>query len=291
MPSGFNFTKIVVIQSLKPLETQTGQILYDFLICKTREKQLKIPIELFNVQDRTEFRQKLKSLTCEAMTGQIPIIQVECHGDPEHGLIFANGGMLEWKEVAEELRRVNIACRFNLLAVFSACFGGYFLSQMGAMQQAPCWCMIGPAKKTYPSEILKALDVFYSTLFARQDAGVAIRALSKIKTREGYWFGQPAELWFERLVLGYVEVHCTKRAIRQRAKKLYRKLLKEGDRKSIGYLTRTIRKRNRKTLVEQYFDTNFMTTDIPENKLRFSACKISVQAKIGTLRSKQLYVI
>lgn len=290
MIAGFTLTKIVIIQSLEPHESKTGKNLSEFIVSVVLEYNLKIPVELINCENKFEFLEILGRLSTEAKTaGEKPLIHVECHGSIQEGLEFENGSTLTWPEVASSLLELNVACRFNLLAAFSACFGGHFLSQMEAVHPSPCWCMVAPTEKIDPGELLNGFRTFYSTLLQHTDVGIAVAELRKIRLSTGRWFGQVAELWFETIVIGYIERHCTVEAARVRAKKLYRKLKRTGTTKSIGNIMRTSRQHNRQGLLAKYFDIYFLTAEIPENIQRFEAARTRLDLKLRKLQETNKY--
>ena len=292
MVTGFTFTKVVIVQSLESHEIETGRIHSDYIDAQMREHNSIVPVELIICSSSIEFLQILERLIKDArLHDEIPLLHVECHGSPTEGLEFENGSTLTWPEVAAVLLRLNIVTGFNLLTVFSACFGAYFLGQMGAINPAPCWCVVAPTESVDPGEILQGFRVFYSTFFHHADAGEAVSALARIHLSNGRWFGQFAELWFEKLVISYIEVHCTKDAVRKRATQLYRQLLQEGHRKSIGHLTRVLRQRNRSSLLQDYFDRYFITDQLPGNCQRFAGARTRLHAKISELRSSGKFVL
>ncbi len=226
------------------------------------------------------------------MKSEFPIVHVECHGSLEEGLEFENGSTLPWGELALELLPLNVACKFNLLAVFSACFGGHSLSQLGVIRPAPCWCIVAPTETVDPGEILNGLRTFYSTLLLRADAGKAVAEISKARLSQGHWFGQAAEMWFETVVLNYITKECTKEATRVRAKKLRRQMINEGGTpKSIGSITRELCRLNRENLKGKYFDAYFQTAEIPENTLRFQHARVRLELKLKEFRGTKEYCL
>lgn len=290
MIAGLTLTKIVIIQSLEPHEFKTGKNLSEFIEAEVSEYNLKIPVELINCENRLEFLEILGRLSTEAKTtGEKPLVHVECHGSIQEGLEFENGSTLTWPEVASALLELNLACRFNLFAAFSACFGGHFLSQMEAVQPSPCWCIVAPTEKVDPGELLSGFRTFYSTFLQHTDVGVAVAELRKTRLSTGHWFGQVAELWFEQVVISYIERHCTVEAARVRAKKLYRKLKRTGITKSIGNIMRTSRQHHIEGLLEKYFAIYFSTAEIPENIQRFEAARARLDLKLRKLRDTNKY--
>jgi hypothetical protein len=289
--SGFTFSRIVLIQSLEPHEIQTGLHLSQHIDAQISASNHQIQLEYITCSSSFEFIEILRRLTRDAKAkGEFPIIHVECHGSSTEGLEFENGSTLSWDALALELLQLNVACKFNLLAVFSACFGGHFLSQLDVISPAPCWCMIAPTETVDPAEIMHGFRIFYTTLLSSSDAGKAAAAISKARLSYGHWFSQPAEIWFEKVVTNYITKHCTKEATRDRAKKLHRQIIKEGHPyKSIGHITRELCRLNRTNLLGKYFDTYFQTTVIPENIQRFQHARDRLELKLNDLRCSKKY--
>lgn len=291
MLSGFTFNRIVIVQSLEPSEPQTGQLLYEIISGHQEMAGYNLPIQFIKCGYADEFLNIVQQLTTEAASGDVPLLHVECHGDSEAGLEFENGSTLSWQRVAGALLPLNIASKFNLLSVFSACFGAYFLGQMGAIAASPCWCMVAPTETVDPGEILAGFGAFYSALFRDGDMGSAVRAIGKCKLSQGRWLWEPAEVWFEKLISGYVEEHCNEAAARKRAKLLYRELKSQGKHKSIGALLRILRAINRDSLLGKYFDIYFITDQVPGNTQRFENARQRVGAELTRLRNTGRYLI
>jgi hypothetical protein len=283
MLSGFTFNRIVIVQSLEPSETETGRILSEFISGNQNLADTNLPIQVINCGYAAEFLEIVQQLTTEAAVGNVPLLHVECHGDLESGLEFENGSTLSWELVAAALLPLNVASKFNLLSVFSACFGAHFLGQMGAIEAAPCWCMIAPTETVDPGEILAGFRAFYSVLFRDRDMGSAVSAIAKCKLSRGRWLWEPAEVWFEKLITGYVEVHCNKSAARKRAKIIYRQLKEQGQQKGIGALLRILRAINRDSLLGHYFDTYFIIDQVPGNTRRFENLRQRVRTELARL--------
>jgi len=291
--AGFTFSKIVIVQSLEHHETETGRILYEYISAQIDETNHQIQLEFVKCSNRVEFLEILSRLTTDAkLKGEIPIVHVECHGSQKEGLEFENGSTIPWSELASALLPLNVACGFNLLAVFSACFGGYFLGQLSAISPAPCWCIVAPTETVDPSEIMGGFRVFYSTLFHSLDAGKAAAKISRMPLSHGRWFGKPAEIWFETVVTEYILKHCTKEAVRDRAKKLRRQVISGGRTPpGVGSIIRRLCRLNRESLTGEYFDTYFQITAIPENTQRFQHARVRLNFKLNDFRSSKKYCL
>jgi hypothetical protein len=288
--AGFTFTKIVIIQSLEPDEVETGRILSDFITSLgTDNESCNVPIEIIECGHAGQFIEILHLLTQDAAKGTIPLLHVECHGHPLDGLEFENSSTLSWERVSEALLPLNIATKFNLLAVFSACFGAHFLGQMGAIQPSPCWCLVAPTERVDVAEVMGGFRTFYSALLNDYDMGSAVRAISQCRLSQGRWLSEPAELWFENLVTGYVKEHCNEESSQRRAKEMFRILKKQGNYVSIGGILRMLRKQNKADLPNKYFEIYFITEQIPENSRRFENTLKRVEARLAELRDSGQY--
>ncbi len=288
--AGFQFNKVIIIQSLEPHEFQTGKHISDYVSNLFKESKNLIPTELINCSNKTEFLNVLTSIESDCKNkGQIPILHIDCHGDLELGLEFSNGSLIQWKELASKLTLINLATRFNLLCIFSACYGGTFLGEMGAISPAPCWCMVAPSRTVEPDEILRGFRIFYSALINHNDVGVAVHQISKLRLEKGSWFGEPSELWFEKVVSNYIEDHCNSKAIKKRALELYKSGMIFDQKISISEAKRRIKDQNRQKVFLPYFETYFMIKEIPENSKRFERVLKDLQSKFSSFESKGVH--
>lgn len=288
---GFTVTKIMVIESLEPDEHKTGAELAEHLRAEVTRMGLELQVDYLTCWSSIDFQKILHQVKLEAETGQIPIIHVECHGDKIEGLEFENGSILSWDSFASSLLPINVATGFNLLTVVSACFGAYFLGMIGAIKESPCYGIVAPSDTIRPSELLRGFKSYYTTFLGTFDAGKAARSLAREKLSTGRWFTQIAELWFEKIVKGYVTNYCTKNAVRDRAGRMYQKLKKEHVQDHVGRLRRAIKKRNRESLLQDYFDRFFIVHKILNNIERFGSTRDRMQRTLDGYRSTGRYVL
>lgn len=291
MAEGFNFTKVVIVQSLEPHETQTGRMIADFLTSELESNKHLMQVEFKTCWSATEFLEVLTALEHEANSEEIPLLHVETHGSKEMGLEFENGSELSWDGLATHLRRLNVATRFNLLALFSACWGGYFLEKMSAIQQAPCYAMVAPSDQLWPNEIYASFTAFYRVFLKELDVASAVNAMSTIPLEKGYWFGKTAEIWFEQILLDYVRVKCSNEMAEHRAKTLQSEMVKDGKSIPLPQLLELLREKNRKKLLPDYFSKYFMLKEIPENAGRFSALYKRMEFALNELRAGGQHVV
>jgi hypothetical protein len=291
MSSGFSFDKMVIVQSLGGPDILTGDILHGYISSICEVEGIGLPVQLINCASGADFLSIIESMVVEARAGTIPLLHVECHGDPSSGLDFSDGSDLGWSQIAEALVKLNVATRFNLMAVFSACFGFYFVEKMGAIERAPCWCLVAPTSIVYEFEIMEAFRGFYRDLFVHRDVSLAFRTLSKYKLKEGGWICTVAEEWFERLVVDYIKKHCSIRAGDARIKRYFRYAKSKQLRWSKGFIKRIFSSRNRYNLLNKYFNRYFLVGEVPENFLRFQDVRKRIDQRLMALRSTKKYYI
>jgi hypothetical protein len=290
--SGFHLSRIVVVESLEPHERRTGEELTDFINQLVDAAAAGVRAEYRVCDNALEFKALVSSLAAEArQTGSVPILHVECHGGKNIGLEFRNSSVLSWDELSLTLLELNVATRFNLVAAFSACYGAHFLSQLDSVNPSPCYAMIAPTDSVFVYELLAGFKVFYSTFFSNRDAGTAVDALTQVDLSEGSWYSTLSEFWFERVIVGYIETHCTTQEMKQRALRMRRELQSRGVTMDLGKLKRNLALLNREQLTGKFFDKFFMTDSIPENRIRFLPVRDRVTLKIAELRKSGRYGI
>ncbi len=280
MPS-FSCTKIAIIQSLSPTEFQSGTELKVYLDALGDEKDNFPQLELTDVSDRIAFLGVVERLIDEANdAGCRPILHLELHGwNDKTGLLLADNSSLTWEELAAPLARLNKATGFNLLVCVGACFGAYFLSQLRPLAPSPCYSMIGPTRKISPSDLLGCFRDFYRELLRSLEAATAVRALQARKLDAGAFLTQTAEYWFFKLAQGYLETHCTKARLEQRAANITREIERETGKTIPASTALFIGKSKSFDFLDRAFDVYFMTNEIPENVNRFSAARADANSR------------
>lgn len=289
--AGFQHHKIVVVQSLEPHERQTGQELADFLHGEVSARGLNTPVSLHYCEGFRDFLVLLETLAEEAHEGEIPLLQIECHGDPNTGLEFANGSELSWDDLSKALFQLNIATRFNLLTIVSACFGAHFIGRFAPVGPAPCYALISPTEEVTPFELRNGLQAFYREFFASTDLGVAERALSAFGLQEGRWFSMAAEAWFEFTVRGYLENNCSRRASIDRARALNQRLRESGRPERSQRVWFDIFRHENDRVVLRLFMTFFSVGLLPENMDRFEACYSRSEARLARIRARGTHIL
>jgi hypothetical protein len=288
---GAQFTKFVVIESLKPDDRKTGREIAHGIRLQLANVGDSIPVDLKLCHSRSDFAAQFAELRRESEHGHIPIIHVECHGSKAAGLEFTNHERLAWTEFAALLEPINVATGFNLLVLISACFGAYFVSMISAIRTSPCWALVAPSDKVYPHELESGFIDFYNAFVRHWDVGLALTALRDRPLTKGTWQAVLAEEWFTDIVLQYIRVWCSMDAVRPRIPQLQK--IREKQRQpwiSERDLRNALRLQNSQAL-DKYFARYFATDSVPSNTTRFAPVKRSAETKVESLRQSGNYLI
>jgi len=294
MPSrvGFHLSRVVIVESLKAGEVKTGLETANFVRAQDSTSTVGIPIEYHDCDGAQTFVDILSSLKLDALrTQNFPLLQVECHGDDLLGLEFRDGSYLSWQQLSDLLVALNKATRFNLISVFSACYGGYFLSRISTVDPAPCFAMLAPTEAIWPHEILAAFRIFYSEFFQSMDAGRAMARISKLTLEDGAWMPILAESWYEHVVINYIQQHCTRQEMKIRTLRTANALRKSGVAVDMRRIKAGLVQGNRASMTGKFFECYFMVNDIPENLTRFGSLKARISKQIEDLRATGRYGI
>lgn len=270
--SDFSF-KVVVIESLPPSDKfNSGKELYKFLVGLTHDDIRESPATLFSVVNAGEFRDLIRKLATEAHAKRENyILHIETHGLYDtSGILFADKkSSISWNELSSLLVPLNRATRFNLLVCVAACFGGYFLREVRPEVPAPCWGIIGPTDITNGPELLNRFRMFYRQLFNAADSTIEIEALLRSPLDHGCFLVRSVDDWFQRLFESYFKDHCTKDAIERRVSSMVAEANALGTDIPREVIRECLKEKN-SLLIDEFFNSFFMTADVPENIIRYA---------------------
>ncbi len=218
--STLNFSKIVVLESLPDVEKRTGRLIFQDLEIITIPLDVDITVEYQAFESKHEMDAILTQLSHEAITyNDYPILHIEAHGsDDKKSLVLNSGEFVDWFELENSFRTLNLATKGNLLIVMATCFGAYVNSVVSLLDRAPFWGVIGPEHEVYPDEIFSGLTKFYSSIFAKRTGGDLYQTLNSTKLKL-----ITAEWLFVKAYKYYVDKHCDSKILRKRADDLLRK--------------------------------------------------------------------
>lgn len=97
------------------------------------------------VTDRATLLSTLAGVAADARRGFRPILHFDCHGSRDQGLLLEpSGEFLSWGDLADALRRVNVATSNNLCCVFGVCFGLRMSFELSLSKPSPYYLTIAP---------------------------------------------------------------------------------------------------------------------------------------------------
>lgn len=272
--STFNFSKVVIIESLEPDEFESGTVLSQYINGLREDNPDAPPAELTQVEGCNDFLAKIHELTLAVQNdGDFPILHIEMHGcSDKTGLAFPDGSSLSWNGLANALASLNNAMYLNLVVCISTCFGGHFVGSINPMGSAPCFALIGPTHKANGPELLGSFRGFYRELLTTLDTRAALEALYSHRLNQGGFVTTSAEDWFFKLAKGYLLRDCTPSRLRERADKIIEELNQEG--KAVSAEQRIAIEKIGETMamvfLDRIFPRFFMIDSIPANAQRFA---------------------
>lgn len=171
--------RVVVLEWLRDAveEPKTGTILVNKLL----QTAPGLPVTCHRCTSASDVLDRIKALIeeMEAPGAGVPILHIEAHGysptgegdsaiglkgPSQHGTQEA----LLWKDLADPLRRLNIATRFNLIFVAAACWGDSALYEVHSegtdIRPLPFLISIGFATTVMSHRMESAMVEFYSKL-------------------------------------------------------------------------------------------------------------------------------
>lgn len=282
---GNHFNQVITIQSLDEFDVPTSDDLLNFIRTSCHTHGHNVDFRSTRCASAAEFVSELRRIAVDCRRlGWMPLVHIETHGDEQSGLIFANGSELSWAELTSELREINLASDFNLLVVCTACYGFHCIGQIDILKEAPFYAVLAPTGVIDAGEIYATMYRFYQRALASRDLGQGFDALQETGLRDGYWFCIGAEHWYERLVIGFAEKHCTEAGLQARARSIHRSLLKHSQFEHFGSIKRNLVRRMTHFLRQEAYENFFALKEIPSNGQRFNTVYYRVLGKLKKLK-------
>jgi len=268
------FDSIVVIESLKPDDSKTGDWLYHRVIESWARRNSPFYTRFYQVASRQEFLGVLDVLRAELFkNGHAPILHIDAHGDTT-GLELGDGDHLQWEELRGRLTEMNLLSQINLLVVMAMCADWHLSRLLMPMDRSPVWGVIGPTEDVKAGPLRESMEVFYSTLLSTMDAR---RALDEMNNGAPYvlwtYILETAEIMFCRVFHHYTHKLCTEDQLQERENDIVAEIVRRRD----GDLMAAYEARDRaRRMLRQhaemfdYYKRNFFFIDLyPQNAARF----------------------
>jgi len=160
--SGFGFSCVYVIESLKDVERKTGEELYHDLLKYEKINDPNIIVEYREVNNREELFKELESIhDILKSTGKVPLIHFETHGNKD-GIALKSDEFVPYKILLPLLREINIIAQNNLFIVVAACNGGNmsFIIKDCLNEACPFFGVLGPTEMITAKEVINGYKAF-----------------------------------------------------------------------------------------------------------------------------------
>jgi hypothetical protein len=176
------FTRIIVIQSLPPVDGNPGRRLADDICARVAAMGSELPVEFREVGSRLSFLEFLSASAqpCRGQKREKPILHFECHGSgAPGGLEMKDGSIVTWEDLKAPLTELNIASECGLFLTLATCYGGWLGEIASLTERAPMLAYVGPRNSLASKHLATGFSHFYDTLLAGGDVD---RALQKLNT-------------------------------------------------------------------------------------------------------------
>ena len=269
MPAEGRFNTVVIIDSVRGDEMQTGRALYDDLRDIANQCSPVPAVRFARAGSTAELSAAIGQQESHAASGgSYPMLHIEAHGN-ESGIELANGELVGWDQMREFLVPLNIATRLNLIVTVAACQGGNIGKSIRLTDRAPVWGLIGPARDLSAGRLRQDFGSFYQTLIREQSPKAAIDALHAGES-SGAYFQATAEGLFYKGWRSYQLSYCTAGQLDRRARKMHKDAKNRGINPvpHVGHLRRTLVQQD-PVAFDKYRDRYFMCDLFPEHRMRF----------------------
>jgi hypothetical protein len=285
----------ILIESLKPSEA-TSTFIKEFIEGNYHFIAHNFHLQQHLINSEADFKKLIINLVNYAKGGMRPLLNIDCHGGKNVGLAFLDGSTMSWDEVAECLRPLNEATNFNLMTIFSCCFGAHFMGGMGVVKPAPSAFVLGPTHEIYGSEVIGGLISFYSNFLETLNLMDAVRQARRGQLVSGDWYAEFAVSWYAGVTKGYLDAFCTRAESRERVAEVFQLHKSDGNsmrhgKTSMSGIKKDLARLNRVELVGKYFDVYFMLDKLPDNKDRFEPFRQCTRSHIDDLQKTGKYLL
>jgi hypothetical protein len=179
MKATFRTDSVLLIQSLKESESETGLDVRDRLVASGLIQSDRA--HLFRIFDDSDFKGSLAWSLNAIKEGKLkyPCIQVDCHGSDE-GLHLRSGDKVSWTRVQDFMNQILSATENNLFVVLGACYGS-LLFRKEYLRYVPCSVLIASSEKIYGDSLSDRLVEFYTALFSSGKTSMAMARINDPK--------------------------------------------------------------------------------------------------------------
>lgn len=184
---------IIILESLKG-ERLTGHELYHDCIRRRIDFQNKpFTHNYYSISSKKELLELLKYYQVNApyLRGGI-LLHFEMHGDKGlKGLILSDNSLIEWTELVDQFRPINIATCNELFVTMATCYGRYlYKGVVNPYQKSPYSGYISASKAVLPTDIIDKFTILFESLI---DKGNLVEAYLEMEKAESNFYYKDSE--------------------------------------------------------------------------------------------------
>ncbi|WP_299840361.1 hypothetical protein [uncultured Tenacibaculum sp.] len=187
---------IIIIESLVN-ERLTGKEIYDDCVRRRIDLYDKpMTHNYYSVSTKEELIELLKYYQINAtyMTGGI-LIHLEMHGSNKlDGLILSNGTLIEWSELIELFRPINLITCNKLFVTMATCYGRHLYKGVDPTQKSPYSGYISASIAVNPIEIVEKYSFLFEKLI---EYGNLVAAYLEMEKTESNFYYKDSEATFK----------------------------------------------------------------------------------------------
>ena len=169
---------IVVIESLKEGELQTGTKLYNDVLRPRCAAEESMFCEYYRVHSVSDFNNTFFTIIQKHQDNEMLALHIEAHGC-EEGVGLSSGGLITWKHFLDCCRALNVELCGLLIVTTALC---YSISIMGAIDpslRAPFKAIVITRRPVTADEVLRGYSEYFGTYTNILDIGPAKEAMRR----------------------------------------------------------------------------------------------------------------
>ncbi|NGX85272.1 hypothetical protein [Aequorivita sp. KMM 9714] len=179
---------IAVIESLSD-ELKTGKELYEDCIRRNIDfKGKSISHRYHSVHSKDNFIEILKyyEINSKYMEGGL-LFHLEMHGaENKSGLVLSNGELIEWEELTNHFRPINISTCNKLFITMATCYGRYLCKGVNQFEKSPFSGFISASLSVQAGEIQEVFTYLFERLIDKGNIVEAYLVMEKLKSKFYY---------------------------------------------------------------------------------------------------------
>lgn len=177
---------IAIIQSLGADERQTGKELYESTLKYISFSKNYLENDFFDIENKEDFFYTINKIIFTAKNEKkFYFLHFEIHGN-ENGIELKNGDFINWKQLLEPLRELNILYKNQLSIYLAICHGSSIIRAINPTDRSPFAFIIGSFSEIYNFDILNGFEKFYTIFFENFKIELAYEEMKKICEKSNF---------------------------------------------------------------------------------------------------------